>query len=419
MISLDATIIHVGLPTIARELRGDMSAMQWIANAYTLMFASGLLGAGALSDRYGARRMFLAALVVFTLASAACGFAQGSLSLSLARALQGLGAASILPSSMALLVHAFADPKRRSRALGVWSAISASAIIAGPVIGGAMVEALGWRSIFLINLPVGFGLIALALYGLGVPPRHDRQLEPLGQLLAASCLIALTFSATEGRALGWGSPWVLTAVAVGLVSGGLFWISQRRSESPVLPRGLSASQPYRLSLLTAFLYNFAYYGALFALSLILQGRGTPPASVGLLFLPMTGATAVAAFSLPRLAARIGARPVIVASLTCGALGAVVLQLAGVGLPGMALGGLLIGVAGGALPVIVSIALAEAPAAATGVAAAALNAARQSGGALSVAALGSILATTGAAGASFSLAALGVAFVLGAVLAGLG
>jgi len=420
MISLDATIIHVGLPTIGRELGGDLSAIQWIANAYTLLFASSLLSGGVLSDRFGARRLFLIALVLFTAASAACGFAPDIRMLVAARAVQGVGAALVLPSSMALLVHAFADAKERQRALGVWSAISALAIIAGPVVGGAMVQSLGWRSIFLINLPVGAALFLTAAGSLGRPPRHQRRLDPVGQALAAMALISLTFAATEARALGLTSPWIMGAIALCVASATLFIVAQAKS-NPILPAALLASPRFRTALLSAFLYNFAYYGALFVLSLSLQAHGETPARVGLLFLPMTLATAVAAFSLGRIAARIGPRPAIVASLALGCLGAGAVIVLGETIAGMTLGGLLIGIGGGALPPIVSVALSDAPASATGVAAASLNASRQSGGAIGVAVLGSLMAAAPSGSATGELMLIALAFAGGALasLHGLG
>lgn len=410
MITLDATALHVALPTIAEELGASLTALQWIANAYTLVFASLLLTAGALSDRMGARTVFLAALAFFVGASAFCGLAPSTEILVAARAIQGLGAAAILPSSMALLVYAFPDPKARARALGSWSAISAIALVVGPLLGGFLAGTLGWRAIFLLNLPVGLLALAGAAASVGRPERQARALDPVGQILGIATLGTLVFAATEGREFGWTSGVVIVAVATGGVAAFWFVIAERRHGDPMLPTELFRSRAFTGAILCAFLYNFAFYGALFALSIDLQTDGAVPIDVGLKFAPMTATTAIVAFALGGIVAQSGAERPAMITLTAGAVGTVILMLGGLEAMPFFLGSLLIGIGGAALPAIVSATLENVPSGRTGVGSAIMNASRQSGGAFGVAILGSLM---GSASLLPALVAITANFLLAA------
>ncbi|QFT81976.1 Multidrug resistance protein stp [Roseovarius sp. THAF27] len=410
MITLDATALHVALPTIAEDLGASLTALQWIASAYTLVFAGLLLSSGALSDRMGARTVFLWALMFFVGASALCGLAPSTEILIAARAIQGIGAAAILPSSMALLVDAFPDPRARARALGSWSAISAIALVAGPLLGGFLAGTLGWRAIFLLNLPVGLLAFAAAAASVGNPERQDRALDPVGQVLGIIALAALVFAATEGRELGWGSGFVVAALAVGTFAACGFVIAERHHGDPMLPPALFRSRAFTGAILGAFLYNFAYYGALFALSITLQTDGAVPIEVGLKFAPMTATTAIVAFALGRIVARFGAERPAMVTLTAGAVGAAILMIGGLeALPFFA-GSLLIGIGGATLPAIVSATLENVATGRTGVGSAVLNTSRQAGGAFGVAILGALI---GASSITAALIMIAGSFLLGA------
>lgn len=419
IITLDATALHVALPTIAHDLGASLTGLQWIANAYTLVFAGVLLTAGALADRLGARRVFFGALVFFVGASALCGLATSAAGLIVFRAFQGLGAAAIIPSSMALLVHANPDPRRRARALGIWSAISATALVAGPLLGGLLVGTVGWRPIFLLNLPVGLAALAAATISVGAPLPRPRAFDPAGQGLGIVALVGLVFAATEGRALGWTSPWVLGAATLGLCAALAFLRVERRHPDPMLPPELFASRPFSAAVATAFLYNLAYYGALFALSLSLQSAGTTPEGVGLLFAPMTAVTATGALLLGRVVARVGPQRPAAACLAVGALGSLGLLVFGLGAVPMLLAGVLLGVGGSTLPAIVAAALENVPGGRTGIGSGVLNAARQCGGAFGVALLGSLIGTGPGATPGLALTAVAAAFAAGALVALMG
>lgn len=416
MVTLDTTALHVALPTISRDLGGGLTALQWIANAYTLVFAGVLLTAGALADRQGARRVFLAALVFFVVASLLCGLAWSVEVLVAARVVQGLGAAAILPSSMALLVQAYAEPRARARALGVWSAISATALVAGPLLGGFLSGTVGWRAIFFLNLPVGLAALVIAWFTLGTPQRRQRALDMPEQVLGITVLAGLVFAMTEGQTLGWTSWPVLGGLLVGFAASVLFLLQEQRHPDPMLPLTLFHAWRFSAAVTSAFLFNLAYYGALFVLSLSLQAAEARPQEVGLLFVPMTASTAVGALLLGQVVARFGPQIPATVTLLTGAVGSLVLLIWGLGPLPFLVGGILIGVGGATLPAIVAATLDNVPEGRTGIGSGVLNASRQAGGAFGVAILGTLLGVTSPGAPWLALVAVAVTFVAGAAAA---
>ncbi|WP_415760533.1 MFS transporter [Pseudomonas sp. LT1P18] len=413
MVALDVTALNVALPSIGHDLATGMDRLQWIAGAYTLMFASLLLSAGALSDRLGARKVFLFALLVFTGSSVACGLAQGVVELIAARAIQGIGAALMLPSSMALLVEAFPDPKARAKAVALWGGISALALVSGPLLGGMLVELVDWRSIFYLNVPfclIALGCCAVRSSRLAIQPRS---IDWAGQMLSALALVSLIFALIEGPVWGWGNAWVIATLLVALVSGAAFIYSQQAQREPMLPLNLFESRTFSAAIGAGFLQTLAYYGSLFVLPFALQGQGRTPVEVGLAMIPMTIATGVMASLSGRLSNAFGARSVGTAGMLCGALGAVLLALYGMDRINLMLGGLLIGLGGATLPVIVGACLASVPSGKVGVGSGVLNAARQCGGVTGIALLGATLEEPGRATGALSIIAL--SFIAAALL----
>nr|WP_279309437.1 MULTISPECIES: DHA2 family efflux MFS transporter permease subunit [Pseudomonas] len=413
MVALDVTALNVALPSIGHDLATGMDRLQWIAGAYTLVFASLLLSAGALSDRLGARKVFLFALLVFTGASVACGLAQGVVELIAARAIQGIGAALMLPSSMALLVEAYPDTQARAKAVALWGGISALALVSGPMLGGLLVELVDWRSIFYLNVP--FCLIALsccAMRGsrLAIQPRS---IDWPGQVLSALALVSLIFALIEGPVWGWGNTWVIATLLAALVCGAAFIYSQRAQREPMLPLNLFESRTFSAAIGAGFLQTLAYYGSLFVLPFALQGQGRTPVEIGLAMIPMTIATGVMASLSGRLSNAFGARSVGAAGMLCGALGAALLALYGMDRVSLVIGGLLIGLGGATLPVIVGACLASVPSGKVGVGSGVLNAARQCGGVTGIALLGATLEGPGRATGALSIIAL--AFVAAGLL----
>lgn len=414
MITLDVTALNVALPSIGREFSVPVAALQWVANAYTLVFSGLLLTAGASSDRWGARRVFHGALAFFTLASIACTLADTISTLIIARAIQGLGAAAILPSSMALLTHAYPQATLRTRALAIWSGISATALVAGPLIGGALVEAYGWRSIFFINLPVCLVALAIAYVSAGRPATRRRAFDPLGQTLAIVALLALTYTVIEVRSLGWHSPLIWGTFSGGITATILFIAVERYQRDPMLPLSLFASSTFSASVCAAFLYNLSYYGAMFVLPLALQAQGKSPLAVGVILIPITLSTALLATASGWIVSYIGPRLLAALGMLAGAIGAAALAVFGFAQWSTIIGGVLIGMGGATLPLIVGAALANLPSERVGIGAGVLNAARQSGGAMGIAVMGALLYGK-TLQADISLATISSVFFAAAVL----
>ncbi|HEF4759608.1 TPA: MFS transporter [Pseudomonas putida] len=405
MVALDVTALNVALPSIGHDLSAGMDRLQWIAGAYTLVFASLLLSAGALSDRLGARKVFLLALLVFTGSSVACGSALGVVELIAARAIQGIGAALMLPSSMALLVEAYPDPKARAKAVALWGGISALALVSGPLLGGILVELVDWRSIFYLNVPfclIALGCCSVRSSRLAILPRS---IDWAGQVLSALALVSLIFALIEGPVWGWGNVWVIATLLVALFSGTAFIYSQHAQREPMLPLNLFGSRTFSAAIGAGYLQTLAYYGSLFVLPFALQGQGRTPVEVGLAMIPMTIATGVMASLSGRLSNAFGARSVGAAGMFCGALGAVLLALNGLDRVSLMLGGLLIGLGGATLPVIVGACLASVPSGKVGVGSGILNTARQCGGVTGIALLGATLELPGGATGALSIIAL--------------
>lgn len=424
VVQLDVTIVNVALPRIGEDLHAEVAALQWVVDAYTLSFAALLLSAGTLGDRYGPHRAYQLGFVVFALASAACGLAPDAQVLVAARAVQGAGAALLLPNSLALLNHAcHHHPGLRARAVGLWTASGAIAIAAGPVIGSALLASLGWRSIFLVNLPLcGLGMWLTARRVPPAPaPDRPRGLDPPGQVLTIFALTGLTAAVIEARPLGLNHPFVWGSFALGVLASAMFIRVEARSPAPMLPLRFFRLPGFSAALAFGALMNFSYYGLLFALSLYLQqGLGYSALQAGLAYLPLTGGFLVSNLAAGPAVARFGSRRPMIGGALVGAAGyALLLRLdqhsswwamlpAFLLIPsGMGL----------AIPAMTTAVLASVEKHWSGTASAVLNAARQAGGAMGVALFGALLAGGGAALLpGLDHAALGAA--LAAVLAGL-
>src|SRR4029079_10327970 len=239
MIILDTSIVNLALPSIGTELGSDLVGLQWIVDGYALVFASLLLSAGSLADRYGAKRVFMTGLAIFTVASVLCGVSPTMSALRIFRILQGVGAALMLPTSLALLNHAIAEPDRRTRAIAAWASAGALGIALGPVLGGALVETFGWRSIFAVNLPVGFAGLWLTWRYLPESPRAAaRSVDPIGQGLVIAALAALTYALIDAGRTGATTATPLIAASVFLVSTAGFVVAESVVHQPMLPLGL-------------------------------------------------------------------------------------------------------------------------------------------------------------------------------------
>jgi DHA2 family methylenomycin A resistance protein-like MFS transporter len=400
MVLLDTTVVNVALGSMARDLSAGPTTLEWIANAYTLVFAGLLLSTGLAADRLGARTVFLAGLGTFAAGSVAATLAPTAAALIAAQAVLGVGAALVLPTSLSLLSQVFVNPARRVRAVGVWAAGSAVSFATGPVLGGLLIEQAGWRSIFVINLPLAAIAGALALSQVGrraVPTGPRAPLNLVPQAAAVAMLLALTFGLVESGDSGWGSGRVVGALLVAAVLAVALVVRERSSDRPLVPRALVADRRFTGATAGGALLNFAFYGELFFLSLFLQqDRGLDALETGLAFLPQPLLFIAVAPLASRLLAR-GSR----APLALGAGIAVIGSLLLLGVDGDSSYGVLFaglalnGVGGGfAIPAVTATVMSAAPISLAGIASASLNAGRQVGGVLGVAVLGGMATASG-------------------------
>jgi DHA2 family methylenomycin A resistance protein-like MFS transporter len=427
LIILDVTVVNVALERIKASLDTDISGLQWVVNAYTLVFASLLLTAGALGDRLGAKRVFLAGFALFTTASLACGLADHIALLVAGRAVPGVRAAPCVPASLALLNASFPEPAARARAVSIWAGAGGFALAAGPVMGGIMVDRLGWPSIFFLNLP--FGAVGLWLTWLYAPQGSrtpDRGLDLVGQVLAILALGGLTLGFIESGALGRMHPVVLAGFGSFAVGAVAFLLTEARSADPMLPLSLFRSSAVRTSCIVGLLTNFAYYGPMFVLSLFFQAaKGYSPLATGLAFLPMTALVTVASLVAGWLTARFGPRLPMAIGQAVAAAGYIALSGINAATPyGIIVGPLLAAGIGVALtvPSMTAAVLANTDKRRAGTASGALNAARQTGGVIGVGAFGSLVSgesTSLVGGMHVSLIIAGLAMVVGCLVSAIG
>src|SRR6266576_1019125 len=353
VVQLDVTIVNTALNSIGTSLGGGVSELQWVVSSYTIAFAAFILTAGALGDRIGAKRIFMAGFAIFTAASVGCALAANAAILIAARGVQGLGAAILVPNSLALLSHAYPDEKQRGRAVGIWAAGASLALISGPLIGGGLIALVGWRSIFLVNLPIGLA----------------------------------------GLWLGWRNAFVIAGFAASAVLAVLFVLRELRAPQPMLPLSLFKHRLFALTSLIGLLVNVAFYGLIFVFSLYFQRvNGLSPFATGLAFLPMMGAVLPANLVAARVTERIGAPATIAAGAALSALGCLALLGLEPGTSYCEIGAqlMIIGAGLGLLvPPLTSTLLGSVEKSRSGIAAGVLNSTRQTGSVLGVALFGSL------------------------------
>jgi DHA2 family methylenomycin A resistance protein-like MFS transporter len=268
VVQLDVTIVNTAINSIGTSLGGGVFELQWVVTTYTIAFAALILTAGALGDRVGAKKIFMAGFAIFTAASLACALAPNTTILIAARALQGIGAALLVPNSLSLLNHAYPDETERGRAVGIWAAGASLALTAGPLVGGALVALVGWRSIFVVNLPIGLSGLSLTWrYVTETARSANLELDLIGQIAAISALGCLAAATIEGGVLGWGNPRVLTGFAAAAVLTTTFIIQERRARQPMLPLCLFANRLFALTSIIGLLMNVSFYGLIIVLSL--------------------------------------------------------------------------------------------------------------------------------------------------------
>ncbi|MDA8317126.1 MAG: MFS transporter [Actinomycetota bacterium] len=425
MVILDTMVVNVALPALSRSLHTTTTGLQWVVDAYSLVFAALLLSAGALGDRRGAKAVFQGGIALFALASLACGLAPSTGALIAARAAQGIGAALAVPASLALLAAAYRDLASRRRAFGIWGAVAGIAAGAGPVVGGALVSGLGWRSVFFLNVPVGVAGLALAARVLPSPVRRPHGADPAGQIAGIAALGGLTFALIEAGSAGWGAPVVLAGFAVFAAGAAVFVAIERRVTGPMLPLSLFSSATFSAATTVGLLINLGFYGELFVMSLYLQAvRGLSPLLAGVALVPEAAMAVVGSTASGRVVARTGPRLPMLLGLCLGSAGLFGLLAVGAHsayallvAPFMATGlGMSL-----TMPAATAAVMEAAPAERGGLASGTVNAARQVGGVIGVALLGSLVARRASfiPGLHAGMVIAGGAFLAGAALSALG
>ena len=395
MIFLDALIVNVALPDIQREFKVGEAGLQWVVAAYSLGMAIFIMSAATLADLHGRRWWYVAGISVFTLASIACGLSPTLEFLNVARAVQGVAAATANVTSLALVSAAFPDPKQKARAIGIWTAIASVGTAVGPTLGGFLVEHMGWRSIFLVNVPVGLLVVWLTWrYVAESRDGRPRTFDIGGQLLFMVTVGSLAEAVIEGPKAGWGSPLILGLFATAAVGLWAFVWYERRSADPMMDLTLFRDRAYALAIATICVVFFSVYGMLLLTTQFLQNvRGYSPELTGLMILPFSGLITIVSPFIGRLVGKFGARPLILSGLAMLMLGLFGLILGGSGSAIVVMAGLSLCGLGGALCLtpITTLAMTSVPPARAGMASGIMSAQRAIGSTVGFAVLGSVLA----------------------------
>jgi EmrB/QacA subfamily drug resistance transporter len=399
MIMLDNTVVNVALPSIQRSLHASTASLEWTVNAYTLSFAVLLVTGGRLGDLFGRRRLFLAGVVIFAGASAAIGFSPSDTWLVAWRAVQGSGAALMMPATLSIITNAF-PAEERGRAIGTWAGVSALALAIGPVLGGFLVESVSWQSIFFLNLPVAVGAVLITLFAVKESRDEtvERTVDAPGVATLTIGLAALVLALVEGNEWHWGSARELALFVVALIGLASFAAIETRRRVPMVDFSFFRSRSFLGANIVAFIVSFAMLAMFFFLALYMQDvRGYSPLQAGVRFLPSTLMIVLIAPIAGRLADRVGSRPLMTFGLLC-VSGSLFWQSQltatssyGSLLPGFVLMG--IGMAFVMSPMSTAAMNSVEPAKA-GVASGILSMSRMVGGTFGVAVLGALVATLG-------------------------
>jgi DHA2 family methylenomycin A resistance protein-like MFS transporter len=423
---IDTSVVNLAVKPIGTDLKASVTELQWIVDVYNFVYASLLLTAGTLADLYGRRRIFALGIALFTLGTVVCGLAPDVPTLVAGRAVAGLGAALEMSASLAILTIAYPDTKERTHALGIWASCYGIAIVIGPTAGGALVDASGWRSIFLLVIP--FCLVTLALVMTVVPESSNpqgRRLDLPGQALAIASLGSLSLAAIEGPRWGWASIGSMAAFSLSVVAAALFLRRQARATDAVVPLPMLRHRVFAACLAVATAANFGAYAMLFLTPLYFQTvRGASALDAALLLLPMSLSYALTSQLSGRIANNLGPRFPMTAGM--GLMGAGLLMLALIPLNDSLVlieSGLLVMGCGLGLYVgpMNAVAVANVPAVRSGTASGLINTARMIGATLGVAVLGAMFAMhvadgIGTRGLAIAYFGGGISELIGAVVA---
>src|SRR4051794_18087799 len=394
MTYLDNNIVNVAIPDIQQELGLTTAGIEWVVTGYILTFAGLLLAGGRLADAFGRRRLFLIGLAVFTVSSLLAGFAGGAAALIAARALQGIGAALVTPTTLAIISATFTDPRERNAAVGIWGGVGALALAVGPLLGGLLTQHVSWEWIFWINVPMGIGTMALGAWSI-TESREPvaRRLDLTGLALSTASLFALTWALIEGHDRGWTSAGILGAFGFAAAAALVFVLVERRVAQPMVDMSLFARREFSGGIVAVMLWAFGLFGIYFFTSIYLQGvLGFSPTKAGAAFVPMALLMAGSAIVSDRVAARFGAYRSTGFGMLAMGLGIGSTALLGTDasflslMPSFAV----IGLGGGMTIPLTATVLSAMPTSQAGVASAVFNASREVAGLLGITVIGAVL-----------------------------
>jgi EmrB/QacA subfamily drug resistance transporter len=398
MVALDTLVVTTALPVLREDLGANLSDLEWTVNAYNLAFACFLLTGAALGDRFGRRRMFCVGLAVFTAASAAAALSPSVTALIAARAVQGAGAAMVMPLTLTLISAAF-PAEKRGAAIGLWGGIAGLAVAAGPVVGGAVVDGIDWHWIFWLNVPIGLALIPLSALKLTESHGPRPRLDLVGLGIAGVGLLGVTWGLVRANTIGWTSPEVIVTLGGGVALIAAFVAWERRAPSPMIPLRLFRSRAFSTANAVSFFMYGGLFGAVFLMAQFLQdGLGESPLEAGIKLLPWTATPMVVAPIAGALADRYGNRPFMVLGLALQAIGlAWVATIAGQGVTYAELGvALTIAGVGTSFcfPTVANAVMSSVPPDEAGVASGTNSSFRELGGVFGVAVLAAVFAHDG-------------------------
>jgi EmrB/QacA subfamily drug resistance transporter len=395
MIFLDALIVNVALPAIQADFRIGEAGLQWVVTTYSIGMAVAIMSGATLADMHGRRKLYVGGIVLFTASSIACGMAVTLDMLNIARTVQGIAAATVNVTSLALVSAAFPEPKQKARAIGIWTAIASTATAIGPTLGGLLVQSSGWRSIFLVNVPVGILAVILTLRFVAESRDvRERRFDVPGQLLFAFAVGAFAYAVIEGPKIGWLSATILALFALAAGALTAFVRSERRSRDPMMDLALFRDRTYSLAIVTIFSVLFSIYGMLLVTTQYLQNvRGYSPTDTGLLLLPFSATVTIVSLKAGRLVGKVGTRAPILFGLSSLIVGlAIMIVSMQPSIVGVVIG-LIFAALGCALCLtpITSLAMTAVPPERAGMASGIMSAQRAIGSTVGFAILGSILA----------------------------
>jgi EmrB/QacA subfamily drug resistance transporter len=395
MLMLDIAVVNAALKPLANDLDASLSGLKWIVDAYTLVLAATVLSAGSLADRFGRRRLFQAGLALFTVSSLGCALAGSIEMLDGARAVQGLGAAIMFAVSLAILADAFPGEGERRKALAMYGATIGGSFAVGPLVGGALASGLGWRWIFLVNLPLGIACMAITHRAVreSRDPAPSR-LDLRGQGLLALGLFGLTYGMLQGNDLGWGDPRITGALGAAVACLVAFVLHEHRTSDPMLPLGFFRRRDFTAAQIVAFGISASMFAGYLYLTIYLQSvLGLSPIQTGLVYLPATVLCFVVSGATASMAERVPPAALIIAGLGLAVIGLALMTMTGADSSWTAIEpGLIVAMAGVGLinPVLSGLALGSVSDAQSGLAAGANDTFRQAGIAIGVAGLGALV-----------------------------